>query len=224
MSYTINQKAELLTDTTKAAGFVFGYASKFNGVDSYDDTIEATAYDNYLKTGRLPKMFFNHQTYNLPIGNWTKLEVDDVGLKVEGQINLNVDAGKQLYEAIKFGSIDGMSINFRMGADDYFYDSKLIRHITNIEDLREISIVNFPADNGARMVNFKSAFEDATIHNITDFERCLRDAGMSKTDAMALISQAKKVLRTETEKSARDADQVRALNIINDVFNEVMRG
>jgi hypothetical protein len=47
---------------------------------------------------------------------------------------------------------------------------------------------------------------------------------MSKTDAMALISQAKKVLRTETEKSARDADQVRALNIINDVFNEVMRG
>ena len=39
MSYTINQKAELLTDATKAAGFVFGYASKFNGVDSYDDTI-----------------------------------------------------------------------------------------------------------------------------------------------------------------------------------------
>lgn len=223
MSYVINQKAELSTDEGKAAGFVFGYASKFNGVDSYDDTIEPHAYDNFIKTGKLPKMFFNHKTFELPIGIWTKLEVDDIGLKVEGQINLNVDAGKQIYEAIKFGSIDGMSINFRMGEDDYYYDHKLIRHITNIEDLREISIVNFPADNGARMVNFKSAFDSATIETITDFEHRLRDAGLSKNDAMALISQAKKVLRT-AEKSERDAEEMQALKVINNAFNEIMRG
>lgn len=219
MSYVINQKAELSTDEGKAAGFVFGYASKFNGVDSYDDTIEPHAYDNFIKTGKLPKMFFNHKTFELPIGIWTKLEVDDIGLKVEGQINLNVDAGKQIYEAIKFGSIDGMSINFRMGEDDYYYDHKLIRHITNIEDLREISIVNFPADSGARMVDFKSV-KGENINSIREFERNLRDAGCSKNDAMTLISMAKRALKAD--QNERDAEQVNRLSDINKICKSIL--
>ena len=56
----ITQKSALSLPTDKPEGFICGYASKFGGIDSYDDTIERSAYDNIIK-GAMPKMFFNHQ-------------------------------------------------------------------------------------------------------------------------------------------------------------------
>lgn len=221
MSFYIYQKSEIKADPDKEpegdSGFIVGYASKFGGVDSYEDTIEKTAFDNFLKTGKLPKMFFNHDSWGLPVGVWDRLEVDDVGLKAYGRINLKTSAGADLYESIKFGSVDGLSICIRLGENDYFYDDGLIRHITNVQDMREISIVNYPADNNARMIDFKSIKND-TIDNIKMFERSLRDAGFSKSDAMALISQAKRAIHS----SERDADEVKGLESINQICKSIL--
>lgn len=220
MSFYIYQKSEIKADPDKEpegdSGFIVGYASKFGGVDSYEDTIEKTAFDNFLKTGKLPKMFFNHDSWGLPVGVWDRLEVDYVGLKAYGRINLKTSAGADLYESIKFGSVDGLSICIRLGENDYFYDDGLIRHITNVQDMREISIVNYPADNNARMIDFKSIKND-TIDNIKMFERSLRDAGFSKSDAMALISQAKRAIHSE-----RDADEVKGLESINQICKSIL--
>lgn len=220
MSFYIYQKSEIKADPDKEpegdSGFIVGYASKFGGVDSYEDTIEKTAFDNFLKTGKLPKMFFNHDSWGLPVGVWDRLEVDDVGLKAYGRINLKTSAGADLYESIKFGSVDGLSICIRLGENDYFYDDGLIRHITNVQDMREISIVNYPADNNARMIDFKSIKND-TIDNVKKFERSLRDAGFSKSDAMALISQAKRAIHSE-----RDADEVQGLESINQICKSIL--
>lgn len=223
MSFYIYQKSEIKADPDKEpegdSGFIVGYASKFGGVDSYEDTIEKTAFDNFLKTGKLPKMFFNHDSWGLPVGVWDRLEVDDVGLKAYGRINLKTSAGADLYESIKFGSVDGLSICIRLGENDYFYDDGLIRHITNVQDMREISIVNFPADNAARMIDIKSIKND-TIDNIKTFERSLRDAGFSKSDAMAIISQAKKAIKTENERDA--GQQVKDLSQINQICKSIL--
>ena len=211
MSFYIYQKSEIKADPDKEpegdSGFIVGYASKFG---------EKTAFDNFLKTGKLPKMFFNHDSWGLPVGVWDRLEVDDVGLKAYGRINLKTSAGADLYESIKFGSVDGLSICIRLGENDYFYDDGLIRHITNVQDMREISIVNYPADNNARMIDFKSIKND-TIDNIKMFERSLRDAGFSKSDAMALISQAKRAIHSE-----RDADEVKGLQSINQICKSIL--
>lgn len=224
MSFYINQKSEIAVDTAKEqepeTGYIVGYASKFNGVDSYDDTIEITAYNNFLSTGKMPKMFFNHNSYDMPVGVWDKLEVDEVGLKAYGRLNLKMTAGAELYEAIKFGSVDGLSICIKLADTDYFYDDKLIRHITNVQDMREISIVNFPADSGARMVDFKSV-KDENINSIKEFERNLRDAGCSKSDAMTLISMAKRVL-LKADQSERDAAQVKQLSDIKAICKNIL--
>ena len=220
MSFYIYQKSEIKADPDKEpegdSGFIVGYASKFGGVDSYEDTIEKTAFDNFLKTGKLPKMFFNHDSWGLPVGVWDRLEVDDVGLKAYGRINLKTSAGADLYESIKFGSVDGLSICIRLAENDYFYDDGLIRHITNVQDMREISIVNYPADSNARMIDFKSIKND-TIDNVKKLERSLRDAGFSKSDAMALISQAKRAIHSE-----RDADEVKGLQSINQICKSIL--
>ena len=41
-------------------GVFSGYASKWNGVDSYGDTILPGAFADAIKSG-MPKMFFNHE-------------------------------------------------------------------------------------------------------------------------------------------------------------------
>ena len=67
----VRQKSALLLPDDKPEGFICGYASKFGGIDSWDDTIERHAYDNVIK-GDLPKMFFNHNAWDdVPLGNWT---------------------------------------------------------------------------------------------------------------------------------------------------------
>ena len=52
------------------SGVFSGYASVFGGVDSYGDTIEKGAFAETLSDHGLPKMFFNHDGFDLPIGKW----------------------------------------------------------------------------------------------------------------------------------------------------------
>ena len=180
-------------------GVIRGYASVFGGVDCYEDTIEPTAYDNVIKLGELPKMFFNHDSFSLPIGKWTKLDKDDKGLIVEGQINLELEEGKAIYSALKFGSIDGLSIGFGMTKDDFSYN-KDVRVIYNITKLYEVSIVTFPADNGARIQDVKSSNDIDELETLSDVEHYLREAGnLSRKDATATIGRIKKILAVQSD-------------------------
>lgn len=62
-----------------------GYASVFNGDDSYHDTILPGAFKDSLAKYGLPKMFYGHQ-WGLPIGKWTSAVEDEKGLRVEGEL------------------------------------------------------------------------------------------------------------------------------------------
>ena len=79
-------------------------------------------------------MFFNHNAWDdVPLVNWTLWRVDEVGLYVEGELNLNISKARDVYEGIKFGSVDGMSVSISMRGDDYWYDDDGIRHIKNVQ-------------------------------------------------------------------------------------------
>jgi len=226
--YYITQKTQLQLDPTREPGFVAGYASKFGGIDSYDDTIEPHAYDNILKAAVLPKMFFNHNAWDVPSGRWTSWKIDEVGLYVEGLLNLELQQGQDLRKAIEFGSIDGLSVSIRMAADDFYYDADGIRHIKNVQSMREISLCTFPADNNARIIAFKTAEELAELKTVRDLEEYLRDAGVSAKDAKALISTSKRILTDEaaTAKAQREAaekaaEQQRKLDRVQHFFNQL---
>lgn len=197
-------------------GTIEGYASKFNGVDSYGDTIEPSAFNSVIKNCS-PKMFFNHRSgYSVPIGVWDIIRVDDVGLYVKGRINLELPEGRNVYSALKFGSIDGLSIAIILSDDDYFVDEQGIRHIKNVQELYEISIVTFPADKNARIIDVKSDKEN--INTIKEFENYLCDIGFSKQEAMTLISIAKKVIANDKRDAIKsDLTEInkRLLTIIN---------
>lgn len=216
-NFVLNQKAALMIPDDKPEGFICGYASKFGGLDSYDDTIERHAYDKVIK-GDLPKMFFNHQSWtDLPIGNWSLWRLDDIGLYVEGQLNLNLQSGRDVYEGIKFGSVDGMSVSICMSRDDYWYDDDGVRHIKNVQRMREISVVTFPADDNARIINFKSEMPD--FKDVRDMEHYLRDSGFSRSQALAFISKAKNTLSMDKQRESEDHE----LSIITNRLDEILR-
>ena len=182
-------------------GVIEGYASVFGGVDSYGDTIEPTAYDNVISEGQKPLMFYQHDRWGVPIGRWEELSVDSKGLKVKGRLNLELKEAQDVYSALKFGSLDGMSIGFRLRDRDYEYDDNDVCHIKNISELLEISIVNFPADKSARVMGVKADPEDLEeLKDIRDCERYLRDLGISKKMAQSIISVIK-----DTKNSVSDS-------------------
>lgn len=186
----------------KDDGYISGYCSVFGQVDTYNDTIEPHAYDAVVASGTKPLMFFNHAIYCVPIGVWDKLSVDRRGLFIEGRLNLNNKQGKEVFEALKFGSLNGLSVAICMQDEDVEYDDEGIRHIKNVRELYEVSIVNFPADKNARISDIKSD----TIKSIRDVEHSLCEVGFSQTDAKGVISLVKTALTQEQ----RDAEKAKA--------------
>ena len=186
-------------------GVFKGYASVWGGVDSYLDTIEKGAFVDTLRDHGLPKMFFQHNT-DMPIGKYTNAEEDDKGLWVEGELTPNHSLASDVRAALKHQTLDGLSVSGYIKKDGYEIQPNGGRLIKKWTELTEVSPVVFPADNNARIdrasvksIDFERLLPDCKSEK--DIERLLRDAGLGKWEAMALVSRAKTVF------AQRDADK-----------------
>lgn len=193
-----------------------GYASVFGGVDSYDDTIMKGAYEDLIDmvnkgAARMPKMFCNHRSYEIPVGKWTKMYEDDHGLYMEGEFTKGNPQAEVIKAGMEHGTIDGLSIGFRVG--DYEIvemQGQKLRIIKSVAELPEVSIVTFPADDAARvdLSSVKATLEQ--INDIRDFEAFLRDAGgFSKALAMATASRAKRLFTQSESESVEMPEELR---------------
>lgn len=167
-----------------------GYASKFNGVDSYGDMIMPGAYAETLKeenrNGREIKMRWNH--YGPVIGKWLEIREDDQGLWVKGELTPNHSTASDVAASMAHKAIDGLSIGYWIDENGYEMDG-VVRKLKKI-NLIEISVVEEPADTRARVDGIKSLITEAK--SIREVEAVLRDAcGLNRADAAALISRVK---------------------------------
>ena len=191
------------------AGTFGGYASTFGGIDSYGDTILAGAYKTVIEavmngSARMPKMFVNHKSWDVPIGKWTKMIEDDKGLYIEGELTKGNPDALVVKAAMQHETIDGLSIGYMLRSDDVEYseiNGQTVRVIKNIAELSEVSVVTFPADDMARvdLTSVKTSLDQ--IESIKDFEDFLREAGgFSKSLATATASRAKRLFtRSESD-------------------------
>ena len=107
---------EVKLSEDKKTGVVKGYASVYDNLNCYGFYIAKGAYSAVLKNSiSTPKMFFNHDYSAVPVGRWTSLKEDDKGLYVEGELTLGVGAASDIYEALKAGTLDGLSVGIRLG-------------------------------------------------------------------------------------------------------------
>lgn len=202
---------EIKFATDDKTGIFSGYGAIFGNVDSYGDVIEKGAFRETLREweqrGKLPPMLLQHgggwlggADDLLPVGKWLSMEENSKGLKVEGELfALNTERGTYLYEGLKAGALDGLSIGYK--AKKYKVGTKPTEPTRTLQevDLVELSIVTFPANDKARVGNVKSAEIDA-IKTLSDAEDFLREAGgprWSKSAARDFVSRLSKIARRE---------------------------
>lgn len=182
-------------------GFFSGYGSVFDNVDSAREIVRKGAFTKsigeWIGKNRMPPVLWNHNR-DEPIGVYTKLEEDDRGLYVEGKLLVNdVRRAREVHALLKAEAIGGMSIGYAVKSASRA-DQAGVRDLNELK-LFEVSIVTFPANEEARVEAVKAALECGDLPTLPEFEKFLREAGFSKTQAAAIATGGlSKLLRSES--------------------------
>lgn len=191
-------------------GVFEGYGSVYGNIDNGGDIVLAGAFDKSLqnKSPGKVKMLLQHDTRR-PIGVWDDLYSDSKGLVVKGRLLLGTTDGKETYEFMKAGAIDGLSIGYRVQDSNYDRDSD-IRTIIKA-DLMEVSAVTFPMNELAIVNAVKSGMG---IKTIREFEQFLHvEGGFSAKAAKAIAASGfKPDLRDEAGKSLDLRDEANTMS------------
>lgn len=176
-----------------AAGNFTGYGSVYNIVDQGGDIVASGAFAESIATftskGRMPSMLFGHQAGQLPPGAFQSVKEDAAGLWLDGNLAIDTQRGGDLHKLMKMkpvSAISGLSIGF-VTRDDSYDRVTGVRTIKKA-DLWEVSLVNFPMNDSARVQTVKSI---EVIENLRDAEKFLRDSGLSRAEAVAFVSRVK---------------------------------
>tara|TARA_B100001057_G_scaffold489188_1_gene574951 strand:+ start:7204 stop:8037 length:834 start_codon:yes stop_codon:yes gene_type:complete len=201
-------------DKEKEKGMFEGYASVFGNKDLGNDVIEKGAFMRSLrrKGAKKIKMLYQHDTKE-PIGIFDKVMEDQNGLYVKGRLAMGTQKGKEVYELMKMGAIDGLSVGYRVDSKGQSYDDKRKYRVLKEVDLMEISAVTFPMNPRARIQAVKS---DMTVR---EWEHKLREVGdLSHSESKVAASAVHKALsQREVDK---DADLLGIINATTQILTK----
>lgn len=158
---------DALEALSSGTGQLVGYASVFNGVDAYGDTILPGAYTEtipqFVKRGAL---HYEHDT-RVRLGTIASAVEDEHGLKIVAEFHSDAESQRirsQILERMERGKFVGLSIGYE--AEAYEYRSvqegeklppwaEKVRVLKQIK-LYEVSEVSVPADEAAEVIAAKS--------------------------------------------------------------------
>lgn len=194
-------------------GVFSGYGAIVGNVDAGGDQIQKGAFTDTLRAwegkGKWPPMLLQHgggflgsADDALPIGKWTSMEENAKGLKVEGELfGLSTERGTYIYEGMKAGALDGLSIGYR--AKKFTMGTKVGEPRRKLEaiDLIELSVVTFPMNDKSRISGVKAG----DIKTVREFEDFLRDVGgFSHSAAKSIASGGYKAVEPRDEAEAAE--------------------
>lgn len=202
-----------------------GYASTFLGpVDAMGDIIAPGAFKSSLDFFLSDGVILREHEAECAIGKPVEVREDDHGLYLKGKISATSDGNDALIllrdQVIKRLSIGFKTLGYEMlsedrgiqvlGSEAAYKDavSQLpwwadgLRLITDIK-LYEVSLVAFPANAGAQITGVKSSLGQLAgkIDTERDYERFLRDAGFSASEAKCLVGHGFKSLQRDAAAS-----------------------
>lgn len=203
------------------AGTFGGYCSVFGNEDSYGDVVMPGAFKDsiqgYADRGKMPPILWQHDNSTI-IGKWTKLTEDDHGLYGEGVLFVDdIPKAKEALALMKHDAIDGLSIGYRLQKHAYNEDNDTLELLAI--DLKEISVVTFPANEESRIDAVKNILDAGEIPTLPQFEKFLREAGFSKTQATGIAGHGLRgLLRGDPEKKEKtDTEHSDIIAILNSI-------
>ena len=210
----LDVKFEIKTEEIdEEKGLFSGYGSIFNNKDLGNDVVMAGAFAQSIgkKGAKAIKLLYQHKQ-DEPIGVFDEIIEDQKGLKVKGRLAMGTQRGREVYELMKMGAIDGLSIGYRVDDKGYDYDKRRRRRMLKSVDLMEISAVTFPMNPRARVQAVKGA-----ERTVREWEELLRDVGsLSRTEAKAAASAVSKALE---QRDAVKVEQPEVLEAISRFTN-----
>lgn len=204
---SLEVQAEIKAENSEEEAGVFtGYGSIFGNKDLGNDIVVEGAFAKSIakRGAKGVKLLYQHRA-DEPIGVFDEILEDRKGLKVKGRLAMGTQRGREVYELMKMGALDGLSIGFRVDSKGYDYDERGKRRMLKEVDLMEISAVTFPMNPRARVAQVKGA--DRTVR---EWEELLREAGnLSRSEAKVAAGAVAKAL------DLRDAEQTDKPEVIS---------
>jgi HK97 family phage prohead protease len=180
---------------------------------------------DFVKQNRPLPMFVNHAADEIPVGEWTKFEMDDDGMKAYGRLFLNTSSGNDLYKVMQESPAMFGGVSVGAYADEYCMVDAEGNPCENYDDeegyfqitkggLREVSVVMYPNNPMAEVSKLEYFRADGSA-DLKVLEVALRDAGLIRKDAVVAASVFKQVLEQrdavteptlETQTQQRDAE------------------
>jgi hypothetical protein len=185
--------------TIDEAGYIEGLAAGYGNVDHGGDIILPGALTKSI-SGRkaVPMLLFHDQ--KRPVGAWNEFEETSAGLMVRGRFAMKTTAGQEAHALAADGALSGLSIGYIPVRHKMTTKARELHELT----VHEVSLVTVPMNERAQVTRVKSILEAGERPSVREFEDFLREAGFSKSLAVALAGKAAPVLRGEPETEAND--------------------
>lgn len=154
-------------------------------IDLGGDIVKAGAFGDF-NAKNIP-MLWAHDMRS-PIGGWKVIDTKGSQMKVEGELNLDVTKGAEVYALMRKGHVTGLSIGFIPQPGFVKYDEKTGVRTISKGKLIEISVVAVPANDKARAKRVKSA--EGALADIAEFKSTLvDDYGFTEEEADTIVTK-----------------------------------
>lgn len=176
-------------------GTFSGYASVYNVVDHDLDMVMPGAFPSDIDPRKV-KLLRQHKQADL-IGVWKSITVDSRGLKVVGELNLDVALGRETYSLMKQGALDQMSVGMHVPRGEYEtkemdieapVGGKRKRNIRQIKKAMpfEISLVTIASNPAALITDVKSLDRMWTVR---EFESLMKGGDKSRAERVEIARE-----------------------------------
>lgn len=184
-------------------GTFVAYGSTSGNEDLGGDVVVKGAFKKSLTENPAANvfMFYQHDSKEI-IGEYTHIEEDDHGLKIEGRLFIdNIKRASETHFLMKKGLINKFSIGYQIVKKSFDKGRRMLEELK----LVEVSPVTFPMNTEAGLLGVK-CMKDLDIR---EFERKLRDeCGLSQKEAKAVCAVGFKGLqRDDAELDEKKKDE-----------------
>ncbi len=151
-----------------------GHAAIFGKPDMFNESIEKGAFTKTLKEKKQFPVLWYHD-FRSPVGI-ADADIDQKGLHVIGQLNLDVQMAREKLALMKQKAIRGLSIGFRTLQDKW---EKGVRYLLEIK-LFEISLATFQVHPKALVRNVKALGFENHLESLQVIEEYLKEVKAGK--------------------------------------------
>ncbi|WP_165215294.1 HK97 family phage prohead protease [Schaalia sp. ZJ1691] len=188
-------------DARTVSGLAIPYEDEIELFEGYFETVAKGAYKPLDETKSGVKLFWQHSE---PIGTVTELVEAEDGLHITARIS-KTPRGDEAYQLVKDGVIDRFSIGFIPLESTETSDEAGIHVLHRSIEIREVSLVSFPAYEKATVQEIRSARKENPMTDSTIKPATIEDVAEVRS-SIDDLSQAVALLRASADTTPAPAD------------------